>query len=124
MPTYRIRGRDESQGNTHTLYVLAPSPETAVAHLTQRGFFECEATEIHPEERPADQALVRVRSAEEGPAPMPESMRRALLVSLGLGLAVFVILGVLFVNRAKEHLLRTDLRPNLPPNANPASSSP
>ncbi len=37
--------------------------------------------------------------------------RRLKLMAIGIGIGLFVIAGVLFVNRAKEHLLRGDLLP-------------
>lgn len=121
MHVFRVTCRDESAGREHTVFVEASDSAAAAAHLARHGFFDLSINQIAPGEIPSDQSLVRVRGPEEHAAPLPAPIRRVLLVVAGLGLGVVVILGVLFVMRAKEHLLRTDIHPNQPPRATPAA---
>lgn len=124
MPIFRVTCRDESAGKEHTVFVEASDSTAAEGHLARHGFFDLRISQIAPGEIPPDQSLVRVRGPGDQTAPLPAPIRRLLLVVAGLGLSVVVILGVMFVMRAKEHLLRTDIRPNEPPRATPSAAPP
>lgn len=104
MDTFRVRCRDSLKGREHVVYLEAADAAAAAAHLAPRGLVPLHVDQIDPSQRPADQTLVRVRSAAQPAAPMPPIARRMLLVLVGLGLALLIILGTLFVSRAKEHL--------------------
>lgn len=105
MALYRVNGVDVVFGRERVFYLEALSPESAAAYVRGREVRVEGVTPIAPDEVPAGEAIVFVRSGEPGPR-WPPGLRRLVQVAIGLGLGVLLILGTLFVLRAMEHLGR------------------
>ncbi len=110
--TFRCTGRDVYLGHERVWFVRAPDAAAARAHAETKGLVAPVVEAIDEAQVPADATVLLVRPAGAS-EPVPRVVRRMLLVALGVALALFVIAGFLFVNKAKDHLLRD--RGRVPP---------
>ena len=111
VPQFHVTGRDVYGGQKWEALVQADSAEAAERFVSARNIAPLAVVRRADEVGlPADILRMRVPVVvvAEPSAPMG---RRLKLAAIGVGIGLFVIAGVLFVNRAKEHLLRGDLIP-------------
>jgi hypothetical protein len=120
MPLFRVTGTDVHRQQPRVFFVEADSPDAAAAHMASRGI---DSPLAAPVDQPDPNAVIfrvlppAAALASPARAPLPAPLRRALFIFAGL---IILVLMTWFVSRAREHLLRTDLRPNLPPQQTPA----
>lgn len=106
MPRFVVVGKDAFKGQPWRAVVEGDSAADIDAFVRSRLIVPGTIIELAADQAtPPDTLEMRV------PRPRlakPTSLvrRRVKLVLLGIGLALLVIAGTLFVNRAKEHLLR------------------
>lgn len=111
---------------TSVVYVEAEREVDARGLVEARGLWVKTAEVVDVSAVPAGVGWQRVPA----PARVREvtihsvARRRTKQVLTGLGLGAVVILAVLFVNRAKEHLLRSDVYPKTPPGQEAATPTP
>ncbi len=117
MNTFRCTGRDRYLGHERVWFVRAPDAGAARTHSEAKGLFAPVVEPIDEAQVPADATVLLVRGPGERGAGKrtPRVMQRVLLVLLGVALGLFAVGGYLFVNKAKEHLLRD--RGRTPPGA-------
>lgn len=92
------------------IYLDAPDRARAAASLQARGLVVVDIQAV--ERAPEGASVQRVHGPATGSA-MPLGLRRLVFVAVGVGLGLVVILGTLFVLRAREHLTRSDVRPKV-----------
>lgn len=115
--TFRCTGRDRYLGHERVWYVCATSEAAARQHIVRKGLLAPVIEAVDQSLVPADATVLLVRSGDDvaGAGRTPRVLQRVLLVLLGVALGLFAIGGYLFVNKAKEHLLRE--RGRTPPGA-------
>ena len=111
VPLFHVTGRDVYQGQLWQAFIEAETAAAAEAFVAARNIAPLTVV-LRADEAglPVDVLRMRVPAVMVA-GPSTPLARRIMLVAIGVGIALFVIAGVLFVNRAKEHLLRGDLRP-------------
>ncbi len=103
-PRFLIVGVEPLKGTPVTLVVIAPSADIAEGFVRSRGVLPRSLALLGPSDAvPADARVLRV--PPEVP-PEPPVRRRLRLLSLSIGLTLFLIAAVLFMYKAKEHLGR------------------
>ncbi len=126
MAIYKLTLDGGEVHETSVVYVEAEREADARALVESRGLWVKAAEVVDASAVPAGVGWQRV------PAPEPVreatgasiAKRRIKQVLAGLGLGGVIVLAVLFVNRAKEHLLRSDLYPKTPPGQDAAPPTP
>lgn len=115
--TFRCTGRDRYLGHERVWFVCAPDADAARAHSEIKGLLTPVVEPIGEAQVPAGATVLLVRGPGErgGAERPPRVVQRVLLVLLGVALGLFAVGGYLFVNKAKEHLLRD--RGRTPPGA-------
>jgi hypothetical protein len=114
MPLFRVTGTDVHRQQPRVFFVEADTPDAAAAHMASRGITQPLA---QPADAPDPNAVIyRVPAANLADAPnayasLPPTLRRFAIILAALLLLSFM---AWFITRAREHLTRTDLRPNLP----------
>lgn len=117
MNTYRVIVRAEAHApEHHTLYVEAESPGAARDVLTARGLDVAGVTMIDAIEVPDGAGVQRAPSAARRPSLLRDNApaRRVIFMLIGIGAGLLVVVGALFVFRAREHLTRSDIQPRVP----------
>lgn len=103
-PRFLIAGTEPLTGTPVTLVVVALSADIADGFVRSRGVLPKTLTPLGPTDAvPADARVLRVPPEEPAEPPM---RRRLRLLSMSIGLTLFLIAAVLFVYKAKEHLGR------------------
>lgn len=111
MPLFHVTGHDVYQKLPWQALIEAETAAAADAFVTARNIAPLTVV-LRADEAGLPVDILRMRvPAVVVAGPSTPLARRMKLVAIGVGIALFVIAGFLFVNRAKEHLLRGDLRP-------------
>lgn len=119
MPLFRAMGLDERSGRVLELFVEAEHGTEARAFAEARLARVDSVVEAGPDERPATApvfsagAYLASRAAER--KPPTTTARLYVRAMFGVGLACVIIIGFLFVVKAREHLGRRDVRTAPPP---------
>lgn len=120
MNTYRLIVRvPSSDGRSHedrSLYVESPSAEAARTLCEARALNVREVASVQPSEVPPTASVQRVHAWAPRPSLLRDNppARRLLFMLIGVGAGLLVIIGTLFVVRAREHLTRSDIQPRVP----------
>lgn len=119
MPLFHVLAEHIENGAPWQGVFEAPSREPIAEQLAERGLMVVSCEQVSEPFSAEMNFLKRQRidpKAENVPrTPAQRLRRRVLLICYGLGLGAVVILGTLFVNRAKEHLLRERQVPHSTP---------
>lgn len=110
MAAYQVRGCERLTSRTVDVWVEAATEAATRAHLATRNIDVLEITPADATSRPAAVPLIRVPPSTTAPAPEVGPRRLATRMAIGVGLGLLVAAMVLFVDRARKHLL-TDIPP-------------
>ena len=115
MPLYLLTGRDVHLGQPQKVAIEADTPEAATRFALSRGI-AAESVEVVSDgthqNLPERVTLMRVPAPTRASAfPASILRRRLMLIGIGLGLGGLMIVGTLFVLKAREHLLRQEMTP-------------
>lgn len=126
MAIYKLTLDGGEVQETSVVYVEAEREADARGLVESRGLWVKTAEVVDVSAVPAGEGWQRVPVPEPAREVTTRSIarRRTKQVLTGLGLGAVVILAVLFVNRAKEHLLRSDLYPKTPPGQEAVTPTP
>lgn len=106
MPRFVVVGKDAFKSQPWRAVVEGGSAAEVDAFVRSRFIVPVTVIELGMDQpAPPDTRVMRVPRPRLA-KPASPVRRRVKLVMLGIGLALLVIAGTLFVNRAKEHLLR------------------
>jgi len=123
MPLFHVLTEHVENGAPWQGVFEAPSREAVAEQLATHGLtvVSCERVSEPLSAQLASLRRQRIEPQADKVPRTPEQQlrRRILLISVGLGLGALIILGTLFVNRAKEHLLRERQVPHSTPASPP-----
>lgn len=115
MALYKLNTRTTLTGSAHEVYVRAVGEREARAYALGRELRVESVETLGDDDAPLGAAVITVRPVdtdedERSPGRARRTRRRrVLLVALGAGLGVLVVVGFLFVGKAKEHLGRRNI---------------
>ncbi len=101
---FLVVGVEPLKSTAITLVVIAPSAEIAEGFVRTRGVMPRSVVRLGADEPVPGE--VRVLRVPPDVVPEPPTRRRLRLLSLSIGLMLFLIAAVLFMYKAKEHLGR------------------
>ncbi len=126
MPVYRVIAGGAGRGVE--LFIEAPNEASVRELVTRRGLPVLEMSTV--EAPPPGASVQRLSPPRPSLRERDPYLYRILLMMLGILIGLVIVLGVLFVDRARHHLTRSDIYPTTqageaaPPGASPSGTTP